>query len=108
MYAILGTYVFDAFPQVLNVWDDYVSHPRSSHGGGCGLTTPAGSVVALCCITNLGSVITIFLSIAIDNFGLYFIESLPRVLTPYQSFPEVLLLIIKKIWCSTDSFDPMG
>ena len=65
-------------------------HAGSSPGGGCGLTTATGSAVALCCITNLGTVITITLSIAIDNFVLYFIDSSPRVHTPYQSFPEIL------------------
>ena len=108
LYSILGTYVFDAFPQALNVWDDYVSHTGSSPGGGCDLTTAAGSAVALCCTTNLGAVVTISLSVAIDNSVLYFIDSPPRVLTPYQSFPEVLQLLIKKLQCSTDSFGPMG
>ena len=58
--------------------------------GGCDLSTADGSAVALCCTANLGTVVTIFLLVAIDNFVLHFIDSPPRVLTPYQSFPEVL------------------
>ena len=58
--------------------------------GACDLTTTAGSAGALCCSSNLGAIITISLSVAIDNFVLYFMDSPPRVLTPYKSFPEVL------------------
>ena len=32
-YSILGTYVFDAFPQTLNVWDYYMSYTGYSPGG---------------------------------------------------------------------------
>ena len=82
--------MFDAFPQALNVWDDYVSHTGSSPGGDCVLTTATGSVDALCCTANLGTVNAISLSVSIDNFVLYFTDGPPWVLTPYQGFPEVL------------------
>ena len=59
-------------------------------GGGCDLTTATGGADALSCAANLGIVVTIFLSDAIDNFVLYFIDSTSRVLTSYQSFPKVM------------------
>ena len=74
----------------MNIWDDYVSHTGSSPGEGCDLTTATGSADALCCITSLSTVVTISLLVAIDNFVLYFIDSPPSILTPCQSFPEVL------------------
>ena len=46
--------------------------------------------IALSCVTNMGTVVTIFLLVAIYNFVLYFINGPLRVLTPYQSFLEVL------------------
>ena len=33
LYSILDTYVFDAFPQALNIWDYYMSYTGSSPGG---------------------------------------------------------------------------
>ena len=54
------------------------------------LTTAAGSADALCCTANLGTVVTSNLLVTIDNFVLYFINSPPWVLTPYQGFPKVL------------------
>ena len=33
LYTTFCTYVFDAFPQAMNIWDDHVSHTGSSPGG---------------------------------------------------------------------------
>ena len=48
-----------------------MSYTGSSLGGACDLTTTTGSAGALCCSTKLGAIITIFLSVAIDNSVLY-------------------------------------
>ena len=58
--------------------------------GGSSLTAVAGGAGALCCVTNMGTFVTIFLSVAIYNFVLCFVNGPLRVLTPYQSFLEVL------------------
>ena len=55
-----------------------------------GLTAVTGGAGALFCLINMGPVVTIFLLVAIYNFVLYFINGPLRVLTPYQSFLEVL------------------
>ena len=73
----------------MNIWDDHVSHTGSCPGGGC-LTAIIGGAVALCCVTNMCTVFTIFLLVDINIFVLYFINGQLRVLTPYQSFLEVL------------------
>ena len=58
---------------------------------GCGdLIAVTGGAGALCCVVNMGTVVTIFLMVAIYNFVLYFVNGPLGVLTPYQSFLEVL------------------
>ena len=48
LYSILGTYVFDAFPQALNIWNYYMSYTGSSPWGGLVVTTTTGNAGALC------------------------------------------------------------
>ena len=89
---ILGACVLDAFPQVLNLWDNYVSHTGSSPRGGGWLFVTAGGTGVLRCVTNM--VCTIILPVAIYYIVLYFVYDPPRIPAPYQSFPEMLQLLI--------------
>ena len=67
-----------------------MSHTGSSPGGGGGLTAVVRGADALCCVTSMGTVVTLFLPVAIYNFILYFVNGPSRVFRPYQSFLEVL------------------
>ena len=53
------------------------------HWGGGGVIVFAEGNGALCCVVNMGTVVTIFLSVAIYNFVLYFINGPFMILTPY-------------------------
>ena len=86
--TILGAGVFDTFLQALNIWDNYVSHTRSSLGGGGCLMVTAGGIGVLGCATNMG--VTTLLPVAIYHFIWYFVYGPPGILAPYQSFLEML------------------
>ena len=90
--------------QALNVWDDYVSYAGSSPS----LLLSPELFACVVLLTNLGVVVTISLSVVVCKFILYFVNGPPWVLAPYQSLPEVLQLLIEKLWSSAYSFDPMG
>ena len=88
----LAACMLDAFPQALNIWGNHVSFGGSSpRGTGC-LAVVAGSIGALCCITNM--VVTIFLPFGIYYFILNFINGPCGILTSSQCFLEVLHLLI--------------
>ena len=89
---ILGAGAFDAFPQALYILGNYVSHTGSSPGGGGCLVVTAGGTGVLRCVTNM--VCTIFLPVAIYYFILYVVYGPPRILALYQSFLEMLQLLI--------------
>ena len=58
--------------------------------GGGGLTAVAGGAGALCCVSNMGTVVAIFHPVAIYNFVSYFINGPLRVFPHDQIFLEVL------------------
>ena len=93
------------FPQALNIWDNYVSHTESHGGGGC-LAFTAECTGVLWHVTNMG--VTTLLLVAIYYFILYFVYDPSGILAPYQSFPEMLYLLIQKPQCGADCFGPMG
>ena len=51
--SIFAAGVLDAFPQVLNIWDDYVPHTGSSPKGSSCLVVTTGSIGVLQCVTNM-------------------------------------------------------
>ena len=68
--SIFAAGVLDAFPQALNIWDDYVSHTGSSPKGSSCLVVTVGSIGVLQCVSNM--VVTIIPPVAIYYFVLYF------------------------------------
>ena len=52
--------------------------------------------------------VTTLLPVAVYYFVLYFVYGPPGILAPYQSFLEMLQLLIQKSWCGANTFGPMG